>query len=200
MMLLGITGGVGMGKTTVGRLLSNSGFKTIDTDEIARELTKPNSPALEEIRNVFGERYFNSDGSLNRAALGELVFGDESARKKLEAILHPKIRSRWLDIVMQWRRDRIKYGAVVVPLLFETNAEDNFDAVICVACSGQTQRQRLLAKGWSERQIEARIKAQLPIEDKIIKSDFVIWNEAEIEITREQLLRILRTLGVCSEK
>lgn len=200
MMLLGITGGVGMGKTTVGRLLSDSGFKTIDTDEIARELTKPNSPALEEIRNVFGERYFNSDGSLNRAALGELVFGDESARKKLEAILHPKIRSRWLDIVMQWRRDRIKYGAVVVPLLFETNAEDNFDAVICVACSGQTQRQRLLAKGWSERQIEARIKAQLPIEDKIIKSDFVIWNEAEIEITREQLLRILRTLGVCSEK
>jgi len=197
MILLGITGGIGMGKSTVGRLMVEAGLdKVVDSDDIARELTKPGSPVLEEIQKTFGNEYFNPDGTLNRSALAELVFNNETERKKLEAILHPKIRARWLDMVKQWRSEHIKCGAVVVPLLFETKAQDNFDAIISVACSSQTQRNRLLSKGWSQRQIEARIKAQLPVEEKMALADYVIWNESGLDITREQLFRILKSLGV----
>ncbi|MGC8744336.1 MAG: dephospho-CoA kinase [Verrucomicrobiia bacterium] len=197
MILLGITGGIGMGKSTVGRLMVEAGLdKVVDSDDIARELTKPGSPVLEEIQKTFGNEYFNPDGTLNRSALAELVFNNETERKKLEAILHPKIRARWLDMVKQWRSENIKCGAVVVPLLFETKAQDNFDAIISVACSSQTQRNRLLSKGWSQRQIEARIKAQLPVEEKMALADYVIWNESGLDITREQLFRILKSLGV----
>jgi dephospho-CoA kinase len=197
MILLGVTGGVGMGKSTVGRLIVELGFNNvIDTDEIARDLAKPGSMALMEIRKAFGGEYINPDGSLNRSALAELVFNNPTERKKLEAILHPRIRSIWLDAVKRWRGENIKCGAVVVPLLFETKAQDNFDAIICVACSAQTQRNRLLLKGWSAEQIDARIKAQLPIEEKMALADYVIWNESGLDVTREQLFRILKSIGV----
>ncbi|HON07599.1 MAG TPA: dephospho-CoA kinase [Verrucomicrobiota bacterium] len=195
MVVLGITGGIGTGKTTIGELLKELGVKVIDTDCIAREVVKPGEKALEEVYKTFGSKYFNSDGTLNRPALAGLVFKDENARKMLESILHPEIRKRWLACVQQWENDGVKFAAVIVPLLFETEAQNQFNAVICVACLEETRIKRLIAKGWDKSQIEARTKAQLPLSEKMNLSDFVIWNEFDLDITKLQLIRVLRNMS-----
>jgi dephospho-CoA kinase len=196
MYLLGITGSVGTGKTTVGKILSDFGLKVVDTDDIAREVVMPGQPALDEIREVFGAEYFNPDGTLNRGKMAKLVFHDPESRKRLEAILHPRIRSRWKQIADDWEKSGVPAGAVVIPLLFETNAQDEFDAVICVACSPDIQKQRLLNKGWSEEEISARIGSQLPLEEKIRLSDYVIWNDAGVNVLAEQVRLILQDIGI----
>ena len=194
MKLLGLTGGVGMGKSTAAGFLLSLGARVVDTDELARELVQPGRPALAEIRREFGGEMILSDGSLNRAALAEKVFGDESARKQLENILHPRIRECWLAQVETWRRENWPLAVVVIPLLFETHAESSFDKIICVACSPSAQRERLAARGWSPEQIRQRIAAQLPIEHKLARSHFVIWSEGQPEVHRRQIAQILQQL------
>jgi dephospho-CoA kinase len=139
MLTFGITGGIGTGKTAVGELLKGLGVKVVDTDDIAREVVMPGEKARDEVYQTFGARYFNPDGTLNRAALAELVFNDNESRKKLEAILHPEIRKRWLGYTQQWRIEGAAFAAVIIPLLFETGSQSQFDAVICVACLEETR-------------------------------------------------------------
>ena len=191
MKVFGITGGVGMGKSMSARLLRERGVPVVDTDELARLVVQAGEPALAEIQKQFGTEMVGPDGQLRRDALARLVFADPAARKKLEAITHPRIRKLWLAQVEAWRQDGRNAGAVVIPLLFETNAEGEFDAVVCVACTAATQRQRLTGRGWSAQQIEQRIAAQLPIEQKLAKSNFVVWTEGDFESHAEQLRRIL---------
>ena len=196
MRLLGLTGGVGMGKSTAAGLLLQHGARVVDTDEIARELVQPGQPALAEIRREFGGEVFLPDGSLNRAALAEKVFVDETARKKLEAILHPRIRERWSAQVATWRKENVPLAVVVIPLLFETQAEGAFDKIICIACSPQSQRERLQARGWADDQIRRRIASQLPVEHKMTRSHFVVWTEGVIEVHRLQILGIAQKILV----
>ncbi len=191
MKLLGLTGGVGMGKSTAAGFLLQLGVRVVDTDEIAHQLVQPGQSALAEIRQEFGCAVFLTDGSLNRAALAEKVFADETARQKLEAILHSRIRERWSAQVESWRKENIPMAVVVIPLLFETQAETAFDKIICVACSPQSQHERLLARGWSGDQIARRIAAQLPVEQKMARSHFVVWSEGLPEVTRRQLAEII---------
>jgi dephospho-CoA kinase len=192
MKLLGLTGGVGMGKSTAAGFLLSLGARVVDTDELARELVQPGRPALAEIRREFGGEMILSDGSLNRAALAEKVFGDESARKQLENILHPRIRECWLAQVETWRRENWPLAVVVIPLLFETQAENQFDEIICLACSPSSQRERLLARGWTDDQIRRRLTAQLPVAQKIARSQFVVWSEGQPAVHRRQLAKILQ--------
>ena len=191
MKLLGLTGGVGMGKSTAAGFLLSLGARVVDTDELARELVQPGRPALAEIRREFGGEMILSDGSLNRAALAEKVFANESARKQLENILHPRIRECWLAQVETWRRENWPLAVVVIPLLFETQAENQFDEIICLACSPSTQRERLLARGWNDDQICRRLAAQLPVAQKIARSHFVVWSEGQPAVHRRQLAKIL---------
>ena len=191
MKLLGLTGGVGMGKSTAAGFLLSLGARVVDTDELARELVQPGRPALAEIRREFGGEMILSDGSLNRAALAEKVFANESARKQLENILHPRIRECWLAQVETWRRENWPLAVVVIPLLFETQAENQFDEIICLACSPSTQRERLLARGWNDDQICRRLAAQLPVAQKIARSQFVVWSEGQPAVHRRQLAQIL---------
>jgi dephospho-CoA kinase len=191
MKLLGLTGGIGMGKTTSARLLAQAGVPVIDTDIIAREIVEPGQPALAAIASTFGREVIDEAGRLRRAALAELVFSDAEKRSQLEAILHPPIRERWLQQADAWRRERRVLGVVVIPLLFETNAQSHFDAIICTACSGETQRERLRARAWPEKQIEQRLAAQWPVEKKIAASNFVVWTEGTLELHRRQWERIL---------
>src|SRR3954467_3288953 len=170
MKLFGLTGGIGMGKSTSAAILARRGIPVIDTDVIARELVEPGQPALDEITQRFGNELLDGEGKLNRAALAQLVFGDPSKREQLEAILHPRIRERWLKQVEVWRSTE-RAGVVVIPLLFETNAQAHFDSIICTACSAGTQRERLLARGMSSEQIDQRIAAQWPVEKKISASN-----------------------------
>jgi dephospho-CoA kinase len=195
MKLFGVTGGVGMGKSTVASLLLRLDAAVVDTDAIAHQLTQPGQPALAEISRTFGPAVFQPDGALDRVALARLVFSDAQSRAQLEVILHPPIRAIWQVEVEQWRHAGRAIGAVIIPLLFETHAEGNFDAVICVACSIPTQEKRLRERGWSPAQMAARIAAQLPIDQKITRSDFVVWTGADLEAVGAQLEKIIDTSG-----
>ncbi len=194
MKLCGLTGGVGMGKSTTAGFLRQRGAQVVDTDEITRELVQPNQPALEEIKKTFGGEIISPDGRLRRDELAKIIFADTAARKKLEVILHPKIRERWLAQIEEWKRENVALAVVVIPLLFETNAESHFDKIICTACSANAQRERLLARGWTPEQIQQRIAAQMPVEEKISRSHFVIWTEGNLENHSHQLDRILAKL------
>jgi dephospho-CoA kinase len=194
MKLCGLTGGVGMGKSTAAGFFLRLGARVVDTDELARELVQPGQPALAEIRREFGEKIVAADGQLKRDELARRVFADAAARGKLEAILHPRIRERWQAQAERWRQENCPVALVVIPLLFETGAETYFDKIICVACSPAAQRERLCARGWSEEQIQGRITAQLPTEQKMARSDFVIWTDGSTEVHRQQVERILARL------
>jgi dephospho-CoA kinase len=192
--LLGLTGGVGMGKTAADSLLRQRGIPVVDTDLLARELVEPGEPALAQIQLLFGTEIIGSDGRLRRDELARRVFADASARQKLEDILHPLIRAAWQRQVEVWRSEARPIGVIVIPLLFETKATSHFDATVCVACTPGTQRERLSARGWSPTQIEQRIAAQMPIEEKVAAADYVIWTEADLTIHARQLDRILSHL------
>lgn len=183
-----------MGKSTVARYLESSGEKVIDTDEVARALVAPGQPALEEIRAEFGDDVLQADGTLDRHRLAQIVFEGSEQRTRLEAILHPRIRAEWLTAAAAWEASGAKHGVVVIPLLFETNAEKQFGLTICVACSSYSQQKRLRDRGWDDQQTENRIRAQRPISEKMDRSDRVIWNESTVEICEAQARRIFDSL------
>jgi dephospho-CoA kinase len=193
MKLLGLTGGIGMGKSITAQFLRERGAEIADSDELARQLVEPGQPALNEIQAAFGKNIV-ADGRLRRDELARIVFSDAAARKKLETILHPRIRERWLAQTEIWRKENRALAVVVVPLLFETQAESGFDKIICVACSAATQHERLLARGWTPEQIRRRLAAQWPIEQKIACSDFVVWTEGSLDVSAQQVERVLAAL------
>jgi dephospho-CoA kinase len=189
--IFGLTGGIGMGKSTAANLLRGRGLPVVDTDDLARQLVEPGQPALQEIRQTFGAEMTDSAGRLLRSELARLVFRDAGARRQLEGILHPRIRDLWQQEVEQWGAAGCDRGVVVIPLLFETAAAPLFDAVICVACSAGSQRRRLQQRGWDARQIRQRLDAQWPVEKKMELSHYVVWTEGEEDNQAHQLGRIL---------
>lgn len=163
----------------------------MDSDALARLATEPGTPGLAEIREAFGIEMLHRDGSLNRARLAEMVFGQAEARERLEAILHPRIAQAWRVQVQQWAREGQARAAVLIPLLFERGYEAEFSAIITVACTAASQRERLGERGWSEGDIHARNAAQLPVEEKITRAHFVVWTEGSIDVHARQWDRIL---------
>ena len=194
MKLLGLTGGIGTGKSTTAEFLRRRGLPIVDTDAIAHQLTEPGQPALVEIFQEFGPRVRDEYGRLLRGELARIVFSDAAARKQLEAILHPRIREVWLAQANQWLQAGEKLGVVVVPLLSETGATAFFFITACTACTAATQHRRLLARGWSEAHVRDRIRAQWPLEKKMAAADFVIWTEAGMGVHEAQINRILASL------
>jgi dephospho-CoA kinase len=190
MQVCGLTGGVGMGKSSAAAFFSQRGVRVIDTDLIARELVEPGQAALAEIQSQFGFHLVDSSGQLRRDELARIVFADPSARQKLEGILHPRIRQVWSQQIEVWRSENYPVAMVVIPLLFETQAESCFNKVVCVACSSRTQHQRLGERGWTPAQIQQRIAAQMPVEEKIARSDFVIWTEGVLGVHEQQVAHI----------
>lgn len=194
MKSLGLTGGIGMGKSTAAELLRQRGVAVVDTDQIARDLVEPGQPALEEIAAAFGREMLGPDGRLRRDGLAEKVFADTAARRQLETILHPRIREVWQAQLHSWEAEGRGLGVVVIPLLFETQAQPAFSATVCVACTAAAQQERLAARGWTPEQIRQRVKAQMSIEKKIALADFLVWTEGGLDVHAEQLDRILRQL------
>jgi dephospho-CoA kinase len=189
----GLTGGIGMGKSTAAQILRARGVAVVDTDDLARQVVALGQPALEEVRLAFGPGMVGADGELRRAELARVIFSDAAARQQLETILHPRIRQLWLDQLQAWREEGKALAVVVIPLLFETQAETSFDAVVCVACSAATQRERLSARGWTSEQIELRNAAQLPVVEKMFRSHHVIWTEGGLDVHAQQWERALAT-------
>jgi dephospho-CoA kinase len=191
MEVLGLTGGIGMGKSACAQLLQWRGAVVVDTDDLARQVVEPGQPALAEVQAAFGAEIVGADGRLKREELAQLVFADAGARIRLEAILHPRIRELWQAQLQSWRTEGKPLAVVVIPLLFETQAEAGFDAVISVGCSAATQRQRLLARGWPTEQVEQRIAAQMSAAEKMLRSNYVIWTEAGMDVHAQQVYRIV---------
>ena len=189
--VLGLTGGVGMGKSTAARLLKKAGLPVVDSDDLAREAVQPGTEGLAEIADEFGEGFLKPDGSLDRDKMASTVFQDQAARKQLELIIHPRVRAVWENRIEQWREQKRPVGVVVVPLLFEVGVQDSFDAVLCVASTASTQRSRLRGRNWSDAQIAARIAAQMDIAQKMDLADHVLWNEGTPDQLGEQLNGIL---------
>jgi dephospho-CoA kinase len=204
MKVCGLTGGVGMGKSTAAGFFREHGAQILDTDELARQFVQRGQPALADIQAAFGKNVIGPTGELKRGELAQIVFADADTRKKLEAILHPRIREQWLAQIETWRaapkrsdggrKENHPLAVVVIPLLFETQAESHFDKIICVACSAAAQRERLLARGWTQEQIEQRNAAQMPTEQKIALADFVVWTDGALDMHAKQIGRILAKL------
>lgn len=187
----GLTGGVGMGKSTAAGLLRKRGLSVVDSDVIARQIVEPGQPALADVQRRFGWGIIGDDGRLRRDELARRVFADPEARRDLEAILHPRIREIWSAQLKSWHDEGKPVAVAVIPLLFETNAQPHFDATICVACCANTQRRRLRERGWNDSQIDQRNAAQLPIEKKLLLADYAVWTEGPMDVHEAQLGRII---------
>ena len=188
MLVIGLTGGIGSGKSTVTKLFATLDVPVIDTDVVAREVVIPGSKALNEIQLCFGERYIQSDGHLDRAAMRQLVFADDDARAKLESILHHRIhRSVWNWIEQQ----QADYCIVVVPLLFEKGWDEYFDRILVVDADEEVQIARTMQRDHlSREEVLAIIHSQIPRQQRNEAADDIIENHLN-EIDLEQQVNTL---------
>lgn len=188
MKRIGLTGGIGSGKSTVARMLEDRGAVIIDADQISRELVEPGSPALTEIVSEFGSGVLREDGSLNRGELAALAFVSPERTAALNAIMHPRIQAESAA-----RIAAAPQGSIVVydmPLLVETNQQDLVDQVIVVDVPGEVQVQRATSRGMDAQDVERRIQAQATRQARLAAADFVIDNSGTLDATREQIATV----------
>lgn len=190
-----LTGGIASGKTTVANLLAEHGALLIDSDQLAREVVEPGTPGLAQVVTRFGEQVLTQAGSLDRQALGEIVFADAAARADLNAIIHPLVRRRRAELIAQAAADQIVVS--VIPLLVETGLVDQFDAVVVVDVPSQTQVARLVRRNdISQEQAQARLDAQASRAERLAAADWVVTNSgsrAELEAQVERLWSQMRS-------
>jgi dephospho-CoA kinase len=188
---IGLTGGIASGKSTVADMFADLGVPVIDTDVIARDVVRPGQPALEEIREAFGAGVIAADGTLDRSAMRAIVFGDDAARRRLEAILHPKIREVTIG---QAEAAGGAYQVIVVPLLVESSLRAFVDRVLVVDCDEEIQVARLLERDAEpEQQARKILAAQSTRDERLAIADDVIENEGSLEDAREQVLALHRS-------
>jgi dephospho-CoA kinase len=188
MRFIGLTGGIGSGKSTVARMLADRGAVILDSDVFAREVVEPGTPGFDAVVTRFGPEVVTGDGQLDRAALARLVFADEEARRDLEAIIHPAVRRRVAEEVAA----RVGTHDIVVldsPLLIETGTYRDCQQVLVVSALPETQIRRLMARGMDEADARARLAAQMPLEDKAAYADVLFDNEGTLEELETQVDR-----------
>jgi dephospho-CoA kinase len=195
MLKIAITGGAGSGKTTVARMFAELGAEVLDADRIAREAVAVGETAWQELRRLYGDDYFNPDGSLNRSKLARRVFADPEERRRLDGIIHPRVAAALQARVAELAGRGGQLVLVDVPLLFETGREATFDRVIVVTAP-QNQRIRRLRErdGRREEEIRGILAAQWPLDDKAARADYVVDNGGELSATRQQVKNIWRNL------
>ncbi len=188
MLVIGLTGGIGSGKSTVANLFKKLGITIVDTDIIARELVKPGQEALAEIINTFGDSILQADGQLDRNQLGQITFSDEHARKQLESILHPKIREVMLA---QLDAATSPYAIAVIPLLFESKQQATVDRVLVVDCDENTQIQRVKKRDQrNEQQIRNIIQLQSSRKNRLAHADDIIVNNGDTNVLLQQVMQL----------
>jgi dephospho-CoA kinase len=202
-IIVGLTGGIATGKSTVARLLSDLGVVVIDADRLAREIVEPGEPALQEIVDAFGEEVLSEEGTLDRAHLGARIFADPDARKRLEAITHPRIAREMFHRAEKARQQGHPFVVYDAALLVETGTHRLLDSLIVVDCSEESQLHRLLHRDdLSPEAARHRIDSQMPLSEKRAVADYVIDNdgslaqtEAQVRQLKEQLDRYLASRG-----
>jgi dephospho-CoA kinase len=197
LIIAGLTGGIASGKTTVASIFQSQGALIVDADKIARQVVAPGEPSWTAIRDHFGEEVLNADGTINRPLLGRRVFNNPRLRRQLEKIVHPVVRARMNAQVERLRKTSPR--AVVIqdiPLLYESRMENGLMEIIVVYAPRALQLRRLIQRdGIDRRDAQARIAAQLPIEEKCRRATIVINNSGAPAETREQTLKIYADLA-----
>jgi len=192
--VVGLTGTVGAGKSTVGRLFERWGARRVDADELARKAVRPGSEALERIRAEWGTEVIAADGTLDRAALRERIFGDPEARRRLEAILHPEIRRLRAERLRRAREEGVEVVVAEIPLLFETGMEEEFDLVVAVDADRAIRRRRVAGRGVDGETFEAIEAAQWEGAEKRAAADLVIRNDADRSALEERAREVWRAI------
>ena len=195
MLLVGLTGGIGSGKSEVSRRFAELGAVLVDADVIAHEVVAPGTPGLARVVEAFGDQVLTADGALDRDALAARVFGDDEARARLNGIVHPLVGARTL-IAAAGDADPRAVVVNDVPLLVEVGATDRYDAIIVVATSPETQLRRLVdQRGMAATDAQARIAAQAPLEAKLAVADYVIDNDGDLTALDDQVKQVWRDLA-----
>ena len=185
MFVVGLTGGIASGKTTVANLFAKQGVPIVDTDIIARQLVAPGQETLHQIIQLFGQQYLTADGQLNRAALATLCFSKPQARLQLESILHPKIRA---EMERQLQQLNAVYAIAVIPLLLETKRSKLIDRVLVVDCLHEQQLQRLQQRDQrSDEEIKGILDAQISPQQRLAAADQIIENNHDLKYLKKQV-------------
>jgi dephospho-CoA kinase len=193
--IVGLTGGIGSGKSTVARMFAEQGVPVVDADRIAREVVEPGTDGLREVVEAFSEDVLDEEGRLDRAKLGDRVFSDEAARKRLESILHPRIAAASMARFAELAQEGHPYAIYEAALLVENRSHAMMQALVVVSASEETQVARVCARdGIDEEAARKRIAAQLPLEEKVAVADYVISNDGSLEQTRARTLEVHREL------
>ncbi len=187
MLRIGLTGGIGSGKSTVSELLAARGAVIVDADRIAREVVEPGTPGLSAVVDAFGGQVLAADGSLDRPALAAVVFSDPAARARLDAIVHPLVRRRSAELVAAAPSDAVVVNDV--PLLVETGQAASFDVVLVVEAEPEIRVARLVGRGLTEDDARARIASQASDEQRRVVADVVLDNSGTPEELAEQVDR-----------
>jgi dephospho-CoA kinase len=195
MLIVGLTGGIASGKSTVSKMFEQAGIPVICADELAREVVRPGSQGLAEIRRIFGPEVLDEKGNLDREAMARLVFQDQSKRKVLESIIHPRVEEEQNKILNALEAQGHSIVVVDVPLLYEVEWERFVDLVIVVYAPRSAQEERLRNRdGMSSDDARSRLDAQMPIEDKRRRADRLVDNGKTLEHTRQQVERLVDEL------
>ena len=197
MAVLGITGGVATGKSTFSKLITSLlGAEVFDADTEARSLTATDPEVLRELEDAFGKNVFTEEGTLDRNRMREMIFASGSARNRLESILHPRIRNKWVGLARDHRADPARPPLFVdIPLLYETGGETECDGVVVVGCSGETQIRRLTeTRGLEKAMAESIRDAQMKLSEKITRCDWLAWNDGSLAALECQARLLADTL------
>ena len=195
MIIVGLTGSIGTGKSTVSNIFRELGAYIVDWDELARDVTRPHLKAWKEIVECFGKDFLNNDLTLNRQKLADVIFADREKVKKLNHIVHPEVFKEDERITNEVKsHDPDALIIKEIPLLYEVANPTFVDKVIVVSTNEQTQLRRLEEKGMSRKDAQNRIKSQLPLEEKIKSADFVIYNDGSLKETKRQVEAIYSLL------
>lgn len=188
-MKIGLTGGIGCGKSSVSKLFRDRGFSTIDTDAIVHDLLAKDEETIAAVVGLFGDSVLLESGGIDRAAVGQQVFGDSELLGRLEAILHPRVRDAW-EKAAESGGDWL----IEIPLLFEKKLQKNVDLTICVFSDSQTQVERLEKRGMIRTQALARMNRQMPVSEKAELADFVLLNDGSHKFLTEQVDRLISNI------
>jgi dephospho-CoA kinase len=191
MKLVGLTGGIATGKSTVAAMLGALGAEIIDADELAREIVEPGQEAWQDIVEAFGPEILLHDKTINREKLRKIVFKDETARKRLASITHSRIRSRAQDRIQKLASEGVDLIVYEAPLFFENRVQLWLRPVILVTCDLTTQKQRLRKRDrLGEEEIQQHLNAQMPLEEKRKLADFIIENDGDLEELRKNVIEV----------
>ena len=196
-LVVGLTGGIASGKSTISNMIKEMGFTVIDADVEARIAVEPGRPAYEQIVDYFGEEILQEDGTIDRAKLGAIVFNDEEKRMKLNSFVHPAVRQQMMDKKEKALRNNEKLVVLDIPLLLEGNLTTMIDKVLLVYVDEEVQLKRLMERNnFTEEEALARIRSQMPLKEKVKLSDAIIDNNGTIEESKKQLYDILKEWNI----